>query len=187
MVEKQDRLAHRHAVFGAAKTQHIHPGFPAQLCRRAAQESAGIGETGAVHVQQQAQLLAGVADGADFFGAVHAADFGGLGDGDHPRFWIVDVLALEGDFADRLGGDLAVFSTGDQQFGTVGKELRGAAFVGFDVSGFGADHAVKALAQGRQRQGVGRRTVEGEIHFAVGFEQFAKVVGGAQGPLIVTV
>jgi len=48
----------------------------------------------------------------------------------------VDVLALEGDFADRLRGDFAVFSAGDQQFRAVGEKFRGAAFVGFDVGYF---------------------------------------------------
>ncbi|MCY1405739.1 hypothetical protein D9M71_209840 [compost metagenome] len=138
-------------------------------------------------MQVQAQFLAGGADGADFVRGVDAADFGGLGQGHHTGFRVVDVLALERDLADRFRGQLAVFSTGDQQFGAVGEEFRGAAFVGFDVGGFRADHAVVTLAQRRQRQRVGGGAVEGEKHFAVGFEQFAESVGGAGGPLVVAV
>ncbi|MCY1179916.1 hypothetical protein D9M73_203350 [compost metagenome] len=99
----------------------------------------------------------------------------------------MDVLALEGDFADRIRRQLAVFGAGDQQLGAVGEEFRCAAFVGFDVGGFRADHAVVTLAQRRQGQRVGGGAVEGEEHFAVGFEQFAKVLRGARGPLVITV
>jgi hypothetical protein len=67
------------------------------------------------------------------------------------------------------------------------EKTRRAAFVGFDVGGFRADHAVVTLAQRRQRQGVGRGAVEGEEHFAVGFEQFTEIVGGAVGPFVVAI
>lgn len=33
VVEEQNRLAHGHAVLGAAKTQHVYPGFPGQIGR----------------------------------------------------------------------------------------------------------------------------------------------------------
>jgi hypothetical protein len=113
VVEEQDRFAHRHAVFGAAEAQHVDAGLPGQVGRRAAEERAGVGEARAVHVQVQAQFLAGGADGADFFRGVDAADFGGLGQGHDAGFGVVDVLALEGDFADRFRGQLAVFGAGD--------------------------------------------------------------------------
>ncbi|MNE69316.1 hypothetical protein D3C80_1650350 [compost metagenome] len=99
----------------------------------------------------------------------------------------MDVLALERDLADRVRGQLAVFSAGDQQLGAVGEKFRGAAFVGFDVSGFRADHAMVTLAQRGQRQRVGGGAVEGEKHFTVGFKQFAEIVGGAGGPFVVAV
>ncbi|MNJ55744.1 hypothetical protein D3C77_512620 [compost metagenome] len=99
----------------------------------------------------------------------------------------MDVLALEGNFADRFRGQLAGHGTGGEQFRAVGEELRGATFVGLDVGGLRADHAVIALAQRRQRQGVGGGAVEGEEHFAVGFEQFAKVLGSPGCPLVVAV
>ena len=44
-----------------------------------------------------------------------------------------------------------------------------------------------ALAQGGQRQGVGRGAVEGEEHFAVGLEQVAEAVGGAVGPFVIAI
>ena len=44
-----------------------------------------------------------------------------------------------------------------------------------------------ALAQRGQRQGVGGGAVEGEEHFAVGFEQVAETVGGTVGPFIIAV
>ncbi len=187
VVEEQDRLTHRHAVFGAAEAQHVDAGLPGQFRRRAAEERAGVGKACAVHVQVQAQFLAGGADRLELVGAVHAADFGGLGNGDHARLGVVDVLALECNFADRLRGQLAVFTARGEQLGAVGEEFRRAAFVGLDVGRLGADDAVVALAQRRQGQGVGGGAVEGEEHLAVGFEQLAEMVGGAGRPLVVAV
>ncbi|MCY1420814.1 hypothetical protein D9M71_364490 [compost metagenome] len=187
-VEEQDRLAHRHAVLGAAEAQHLDAGLPGQLGRRRAEEGAGVGEARAVHVQVQPEFATGLADRAQLIRAVDGADLGGLGDGDHPRLGIVDVLALEGDLADRLRGQLALLvGTRQQQLGAVGEEFRRAALVGLDVGGLGADHAVVALAQRGQGQGVGGGAVEGEEHFAVGFEQVAEIVGRAGGPLVLAV
>jgi hypothetical protein len=50
----------------------------------------------------------------------------------------MNVLALEGDLADRFRGQLAVLGTGGEQLGAVGEKLRRAAFVGLDVGGFRA-------------------------------------------------
>ncbi|MNP09124.1 hypothetical protein D3C76_1012160 [compost metagenome] len=186
-VEEQDRLTHRHAVLGAAKAQHIDAGLPGQLGRAATQERASIGKARAVHVQVQAQFLAGGADRLELVGAIDGAYLGGLGDGDHPRLGVVNVLALERHFADRLRRQLAVDAGCGQQLGAVGEELRRAAFVGFDVGGLGADYTVVALAQRGQGQGVGGGAVEGEKHLAVGFEQLAEVLRGALGPLVVAV
>ncbi len=186
-IEEQDRFAHGHAVLGAAEAQHIHPGLPGQLRWRAAQGGTGVGEACAIHVQVQPQLLAGGADRLELVGVVHRAHFGGLGDGHHAWLGVVDVLALEGHLADRLGGQLAVDAAGGEQLGAVGKELRRTALVGFDVGGLGADDAVIALAQRGQGQGVGGSAVEGEEHLAVGLEQLAEVLGGPFGPLIVAI
>ena len=112
LVEEDDGFAYRHAVLGAAEAQHIDAGFPGQLRRAAAKEGAGVGEARTVHVQVEIQLLADLADGANFFRAINGADLGGLGEGDHARFRVVDVLALEGDFADGLRRQLAVVGLG---------------------------------------------------------------------------
>lgn len=186
-VEEQNRLTHGHAVLGAAKAQHIYTGFPGQLGRAAAEKRAGIGKARAVHVQVEAQLLAGGADRFELIWAINGAYFGGLGNGDHPRLGVVDILAFEGHFTDGFRRQLAVDAGRRQQLGTVGEELRRTAFVGLDVGGLGADDAVVALAQRGQGQGVGSGTVEGEEHLAVGFEQVAEVFRGALGPLVVAV
>ena len=100
----------------------------------------------------QAQFAAHRADRPHFVGAVNGTDFRGLSQGHHAWLGVMDVLAFEGDLADRLGRQFAVFGLGQQQLGAVGEELRRAAFVGFDVGGLRADHAVVALAQRRQGQ-----------------------------------
>ncbi|MCY1182867.1 hypothetical protein D9M73_234490 [compost metagenome] len=100
----------------------------------------------------------------------------------------MDVLTFQGDLAYRLRSQLALgVGLRQQEFRAVGEEFRRAAFIGLDVGGLGADHAVVALAQRGQRQGVGRGAVEGEEHFAVGLEQVAEVIRSAGGPLVVAV
>ena len=110
-----------------------------------------------------------------------------MGDGDYARLGVVDVLALECHFADRLRRQLAVYAGCGEQLGTVGKELRRAALLGFDVGSLGADYAVLALAQRGQGQGAGGGAVEGEEHLAVSFEQVAEVLRRTFGPLVVAV
>ncbi|GEM_PF-2963438 len=149
--------------------------------------SAGIGKAGTIHVQMQAKLLAGIADRAQLLGLVHSTDFGGLGQAHHARLGVVDVLALQGDFTNGRGRQLALLGPAEQQLGTIGEELGGAAFVGLDVGNVGADHAVVTLAERRQRQGIRSRAIESEKHLAVGIEQRPKVIGRARCPLIVAV
>ena len=98
-------------------------------------------------MQMQTQLLAGRADGLEFFGLVDAADFSGLSEGHNPRLGVVNVLTLERHFTDRFRGQLAACAAGGQQLGAVGKEFRRAAFISFDVSRFRADDTVVTLAQ----------------------------------------
>jgi len=111
----------------------------------------------------------------------------GLGQADHAWLGVMDVLALQRDLANGSRRQLALLGPAEQQLGAVGEELRRAAFVRLDVGDVGADHAVVALAKGRQRQGIGRRTVEGEEHLAVGLEQCAEVISRAGCPLVVAV
>lgn len=138
-------------------------------------------------MQVQAEFLAGGADRLQLVRAVHRTDLGGLGESHHARLRIVDILALESDVADRRRGQLADLGLRQQQLGAVGEELRRAALVGLDVGGLRADHAVVALAQRGQGQGVGGGAVEGEEHFAIGLEQLAEVVRSARGPLVVAI
>ncbi len=88
-------------------------------------------------------------------------------------------LAALDQVPDRGGVDLARGPLGQQQLGAVGKELGGAAFIGFDVGQFVTDDAVIALAERGQGQRVGRRAVEDEKHLAIRLEQFAQRVGRA--------
>ena len=50
-VEEQHRITHGHAVFGAAKAQHIYACFPGHICWGAAQSGASVGKACAVHMQ----------------------------------------------------------------------------------------------------------------------------------------
>ncbi len=100
-------------------------------------------------MQVQVQLLAGLADGAQFGGLIDGTDLGGLGQADHAGLGVMNVLAFLRDLADRRGRQLTLLGSCHQQLGTVGEELRSAAFVGLDMRDIGADDAVIALAQGR--------------------------------------
>src|SRR6185437_6850253 len=147
MVEEQNGFADGEAVFCAAEAEPIHAVFPSHLGGRDAQAGAGVGETGAVHMQRKAVPAAGLRYGAEFVDRVHGAHLSGLRDGDDAWLGIVDVLALGGQFADGLGSDLAVDRLRDKKLGTVGEKLRSATLVRLNVRSVRADYAVIALAE----------------------------------------
>ena len=93
----------------------------------------------------------------------------------------MDIRAAGGEGADRVGGQLAVLGLCDEQLRPVGEEFGRAALVGLDMRRGRADHAMIALAQGGERQRIGRRAVEREEHLALGLEQRAERVRRAVG------
>ena len=138
-------------------------------------------------MQRKPQRAAGLGNGTNFVQAVEQAGFRGLGNGDYAWLGKVDVVAIGGQRTNAIGRELAIAGFGCQQFGAIGKKLRRTAFIGFHMGGIGADHAVVALAQGCQCQRVGRRAVEDEKHFTVGFKQAAQRIGCLMGPDIFTI
>ncbi len=120
-------------------------------------------------MQAQAQLAAHGRQRLDLVHAVDQTRFGRLGDGDRAGLGKMNVGSAQREGADSLGRQLAVGAGGDQKLGSVREKLRGAAFVGLDMGGGRADHAVIGLAERGQRQRIGRRAVEGEEDLGVFF------------------
>ena len=146
-VEEDDSVSHVGAVFGAAKAEDIHAGLPGDLFGREIEVSDGIGEAGAIHVEFEAKGFGAEADGVEFFGGVNGAYLSGLGDGNGAGFGEMEVSAAADDAFDAIGIDFAIGGLEEEDFGAVGKEFGGAAFVGFDVGNFGAEDGVIGLAE----------------------------------------
>ncbi len=186
-VEKDDSLADRHTVLCAPKAEHVDTRFPGNLCGAAAERGAGVRKACAVHMQLQPELAAGPSNRTNLFDLIQLARLCWLGDGDDARFGIVNVSALERDGADGLRRELAVWRRGDEELGAVGEKLRRTALVRLDVRRFGTDDAVIALAEGGEREGVGRCSIEDEEDFTIGFEESAKRVRCAGGPYVAAI
>jgi hypothetical protein len=98
-------------------------------------------------VQPQPVLLASRGESAQFLDGVDAASFGGLTDSDGARLGEVNVLPLGCDLLNGCRREFSINALGYEEFLTIGKELRGAAFIGLHVGGFTADDRVIGLTE----------------------------------------
>ena len=145
-VEEQDRLTYRHAVLGATKAEYVNAGLPRHLGRCAAKACHRVGKARAIHMKTQAEVAAGISYRIQLVEAIQRADFCDLGNADRSGLGKMNILALGGNLANGIRRQLALGSGGQQEFGAVGKELRGTAFVRLHVGRLGADYAVIGLA-----------------------------------------
>ena len=126
-------------------------------------------------------------DAADLALVIHGAEFGRLRQGHDFRARVVDVSAARDDFKHASRGEFALAMRRQQQLRSAGEKLWGTAFVGFDVCCVGADDGLVGLAERREGDGVGRRAVEDEEDFRIGFEQLPKPVADLVGGVVVAV
>src|ERR1051326_7181716 len=99
----------------------------------------------------------------------------------------MNVLAFQDHVFNGDRVELAVWTVTNQDFGPVGKELRGAAFIRFDVSDLRTNDGVITLTKRGEREGIGGSAVEDEKDFTFGFKDFANEVGCARGKNVVPI
>ena len=87
----QDGVAEQHAVLGAADGDDV--GVADRVLGVDVQRGDGVGDPGAVDVNQQVQGVGVVDEVLDGVCGPDAAVLGRLGDGDDPRLRVVDVAA----------------------------------------------------------------------------------------------
>ena len=158
-VEKDDRVPDVGAVFGTAEAKDVNPGLPGDKFGMDVQAGDSIGKASAIHVQFLFKFPAFAANGVEFFGFVNGADFGGLGDADSVGFGEMNVGALFDDAFDVVRLDFSLAGWKEEHFGTVGKKLRRAAFIGFDMGDIGAQEAVVGLTKRSESERIGRGAV----------------------------
>ena len=190
--EKDDGLTGVHAIFGAPETEHIDAGTPREVgggdSVSLLEGSRRVGEAGTIHVHREIIFSSDGGEGRNLVATVNGAPLRGLSEGKHPRFRVMNIGALEDDLFDRFGGEFPIGPAGGEDLGAVGKEFGRAAFVGLDVGELMADHAVVALTEGGEREGIGGGAVKHEEDLGVGFlEYFANEITGANRPVIIAV
>src|ERR1700691_919406 len=151
-IEEENRFAYRHPVLRTAEAKHVDSALPGKFRGGAAKTGASIGEARSIHVQPQTVFPALLRESAQLLDGVDAACFRGLADGDGARLRVMNVSSAASDHLHRGRSEFAVVAFGDKKLGTVGKELRSAAFVRLHVGGLTADDSVVRLAEGSQYQ-----------------------------------
>jgi len=190
--EKDDGFTGVHPIFGAPETEHIDAGAPREVgggdSISLLKGRGRVGEAGTIHVHCEVVFSSDGGEGRNLVATVNRAPLRGLSERKHARFRVMDIGALEDDLFDRFGGEFPIGPAGGENLGAVGKELGCAAFVGLDVGKLMADHAVVALAEGGEREGIGGGAVKYEENLGVGFlEYFANEIAGANRPVVIAV
>ncbi len=185
-VEDHHDLAEQQPVLGAAVGDDVHARVGGEGAEREAEGGGGVGEPGAVDVDEHSALVGVVADRADLLGGVAGAELGALGDGDGERLGAVLVAPAPGLAVDQLGGELAVRG-GDGEQLEAGHLLRGAALVHVDVGGLGGDDRAPAREQRLQRDHVGAGAVEDRVGLGALAEVAAEDVLEVGGVVVLAV
>jgi len=81
-------------------------------------------------------------DGSQLRQRVNTAGLGGLRKRDNAGLGEMNILALGGEFPNGLRGQFAVGAWSHQQLRTIGKELRCAALIGFNMRLIATDDPV---------------------------------------------
>jgi hypothetical protein len=97
------------------------------------------------------------------------------------------AAALARQRVDHVGCQLRQRRVGGDDLGAAREQCRRAGLVLLDMAEGVSNHGVIGPADLRQRQGIGRRTVEDEEHLAVRLEQLADARAGLLRPGVVAV
>jgi hypothetical protein len=160
LVEKNDQLARRDAIFCPAEAEDIDTCLPGNFLRRTPQRRHRIGETCAVHVNGHVSAARKLRDRRDFVRPVNGAQLGRLRDADGARLVRVQFVLFGHDRFGLADVDLAIASAHYEQSGAFREKFRCAAFIDPNVRMFMTDNAVKRLAELCQGERVGRGAVK---------------------------
>ena len=169
-IEKDERLANRHAVLCPAERERIHTRLPRDPTRRDTEARGGIGKARAIHVHPQVELARRFAERGDLVRCVHRAEFRRLRDTHRARFWVMHIAAAEDGGAHVRGRQFSERTRQRLERGAVGEKAGRTAFVADQVCMLVADHAFKRRAHRGERERIGRRSVEDKEDLAISLE-----------------
>lgn len=141
-VEEHHRLTDGQTVLGPAEAQHVDARAPRDLGRMHVERGNRVREPRAVHVHFQMTPFGDRRDRAHLLDGIDRAYFRRLGQRDDLRLRVVNIGAARDDRFDRIRRELAANARRGQQLGAAREEFGAAAFIGFDVREFMADHRV---------------------------------------------
>ena len=165
-IKKKDRLGAHEAVLRAAEGKHINAQVASGLAQGLAEACSGVRYPCAVHVQKHITFVRESGECLDLFRLVHGTHFGGLGNRNDMRLYVVLVADTVVCALNRFHCQLAV-SRGNRNELAAGEFFGRAALVHIDVGGLSADHRVIGLSERLQAEHVGGRAVENEEYIDV--------------------
>ena len=174
--QEDDRVAEQQAVLGPAEGEDVHACVSGQRAKGQVEGGGGVGEAGAVHVQEHLVLVGELGQGADLLRRVDGAELGGLGDRDDAGLRGVLVADPGEPLRDQLRGELPVGSRGGQELHPR-DPLGRPALVDVEVRGLGADHGLVGAGERLEREDVGAGAVEDQERLGLLAEVLAKALG----------
>ena len=164
--EGDHRLGTERTVLGAAEGEHVHPGGGAERTERDAEGGSGVGDPGAVEVDEQPVPVGPVGQGPDLFDGVARAQLRALGDGDDTGLDVVLVSHTGEHPLGQVGGELPVGAVHRHQLRSE-EPLGGAALVDGDVGARCADDRFVGAEEGLEADHVGTGAVERQVDLGV--------------------
>lgn len=186
-VEEHNGFGDGPAVFGEAEAEDVDAGAPGEVGGGDVEVGEGVGETGAVEVDMEAEAVGGAGEVGEVVGGIDGAEFGGLGEAEGGGFGGVEGEMVEDGLFDGGGMEQAVVTGEGEETGAAAKELGGGAFVVLDMGGGVAEDGVVGAMEVGEGEGIGAGAVEDQEHLGVGFQEIADGLAGVIGPGIGTV
>ena len=174
--QEDDRVAEQEAVLGPAEGEDVDAGVGGERAKRQVEGGGGVGEPGAVDVQEHLVLVGELGQRADLLGRVDGAELGRLGDRDDARLGGVLVADPGEPLGDQLRGELAVGRRGGQELDPR-DPLGRPALVDVEVGGLGADHRLVGAGERLEREHVGAGAVEDQERLGLLAEVLAEAPG----------
>ena len=184
--EGDDRLGAQGAVLGAAEGDHVHAGGLAERPEVDTERGGGVGEAGAVEMQEQAVSVGPVSQSDDLVLRVDGSQFGALGDGDDPGLDVMFVAHTGHPPRCQFRRQFAVRRRDRQQFAAE-EPLRCAALVDVDVGGVGTDDGLMRSQERLEPHHIRSGAVEGEVDLGPLAEMGGEQPVGLDGPRIVAI
>jgi hypothetical protein len=169
MIEKDHRFPTHDPIFCPAEREHVDAKVARSLAQSLAETNCGVGDAGAIHVQEHFMFVRELGQRLNFFRLVNRPHFGGLRNRDDTRLHMMLVADAVIGVAHEVQRDFAGLVRQGNQLAS-GVLLRRSAFVGVDVGVIAAKDGVIRASQSLQAEYVRAGAVEGEEDINAGAE-----------------